>query len=537
MKLSFAIIFLIFIGHHGLAQFTGTPILITSGGNEGVENSLQIVNGNPAISYYDIINGDLKYVRANDVNGTSWNTPLTIDATGNVGQYTSLQIVNGNPAISYCDWTNHSLKYIRANDVNGNSWGTPISIGATSQNVNSTTSLKIINGNPAISYFAFNEDLKYIRANDVNGSTWGTSVLLDASGTVGRYSSLQVVNGIPAISYQDESNYDLKYIRANDANGTIWGTPMTLDAAPSVGWYTSLQIVNGNPSISYVNGGLGGLKYIRANNADGTDWGTPQILDAQGSSETSLQIVNGKPAISYGSIGTPTLKYIDASDINGSNWEIPQTLDASYYYSQYASMQIVNGEPAISYYHGEGAPNYGGHLRYIRNATVLPIELISFEAVQKDDKVYLTWQTANEINNDHFDIEYSPNGRNFSFIGSVMANNNAAQYHFIDQYPFSSTNYYRLKQVDIDGSETISKIVSVNVVGSNKVKIYPTIFRDELNIESSETIESIEIFNNFGKVIFFLSNVENLKTLPSGIYFLRVRLINGAIFIEKVIKD
>lgn len=53
---------------------------------------------------------------------------MTIDSTGDVGQYTSLVVVNGNPAISYYDQTNQDLKFVRAVDASGTSWNTPIAL-------------------------------------------------------------------------------------------------------------------------------------------------------------------------------------------------------------------------------------------------------------------------------------------------------------------------------------------------------------------------------------------------------------------------
>ena len=54
-----------------------------------------------------------------DASGTSWGMPSIVDNAGNVGQYTSLELVNGNPAISYYDFTNGDLKYVRAHDSGG----------------------------------------------------------------------------------------------------------------------------------------------------------------------------------------------------------------------------------------------------------------------------------------------------------------------------------------------------------------------------------------------------------------------------------
>ena len=100
------------------AQFTGSPTTIDGAtAMLGQFNSLQIIKGKPAISYYEIGNGNLRYISANDANGTTWGTPVILDAMGDVGQFTSLLIVNGEPAISYYDASNEDLKFIRNEPV------------------------------------------------------------------------------------------------------------------------------------------------------------------------------------------------------------------------------------------------------------------------------------------------------------------------------------------------------------------------------------------------------------------------------------
>src|SRR5205807_9289695 len=112
--------------------------------------SLSIVNGNPAMGYYDSTNNRLRFVRATDANGATWGSP--INTTTSRGLYASLAVVNGNPAMSFQD-NNGRLGYVRATDVNGAAWSAFIepdsgllsSVG---------TSLLVVNGNPAISYNA-----------------------------------------------------------------------------------------------------------------------------------------------------------------------------------------------------------------------------------------------------------------------------------------------------------------------------------------------------------------------------------------------
>ena len=121
---------------HLFAQPFGIPIPtvnpnLGTGGNIGKFSSLQIVNGNPAVCYYDGTRANLVYVRAIDASGTVWGTPLTLDITGDVGQYCSLQIVNGNPAVSYYDATNGDLKFVRATDASGTAWSAPVKIDIT----------------------------------------------------------------------------------------------------------------------------------------------------------------------------------------------------------------------------------------------------------------------------------------------------------------------------------------------------------------------------------------------------------------------
>ncbi|MBA3972221.1 MAG: hypothetical protein H0X46_08780, partial [Bacteroidetes bacterium] len=107
----------------------------------------------------------------------------------------------------------------------------------------------------------------------------------------------------------------------------------------------------------------------------------------------------------------------------------------------------------------------------------LPIELLSFTGYSASNGNQLTWSTATEINNDYFDIERSSNGADFSKIGTLDGNGNSITtivYNFTDATPLTGINYYRLKQVDYNGSFSYSNMISINgTFFENPIQVYP----------------------------------------------------------------
>jgi hypothetical protein len=95
----------------------------------------------------------------------------------------------------------------------------------------------------------------------------------------------------------------------------------------------------------------------------------------------------------------------------------------------------------------------------------LPIELLSFDATVLAATVQLRWTTAQEWNNEMFIVERSGDGQQFERIGTVQGAGTSTEmisYGFEDPYPIPGTAYYRLKQLDYDGSYSYSKIVSAS---------------------------------------------------------------------------
>ncbi len=129
--------------------------------------------------------------------------------------------------------------------------------------------------------------------------------------------------------------------------------------------------------------------------------------------------------------------------------------------------------------------------------TALPIDLISFEAENIDNKeVALKWLTATEINSDYFDIQRSLDGVSFADIGKVSAAGNSTveqAYDFTDEDPAFGEIYYRLRQVDFDGSVTYSEVVQVKL---DRNYVTPNIFPNPVRSEQSLVIDFGDIPNS-----------------------------------------
>ncbi|MCY7410821.1 MAG: T9SS type A sorting domain-containing protein [Chitinophagales bacterium] len=138
----------------------------------------------------------------------------------------------------------------------------------------------------------------------------------------------------------------------------------------------------------------------------------------------------------------------------------------------------------------------------------LPIELVYFSAACSKQTVELDWSTASELNNDYYVLERSSDNLHFASIGTVDAAGNsssAKNYSFIDQNPLMGGAYYRLKQVDFNGSSTFSKVQSVSCNSELGIFIYPNPSETEtiLQIQSSEKTNAVcEIMNVSGNVVF-----------------------------------
>lgn len=169
----------------------------------------------------------------------------------------------------------------------------------------------------------------------------------------------------------------------------------------------------------------------------------------------------------------------------------------------------------------------------------LPIELIDFTATANKNQIDLNWVTATELNNMGFEIQRKTENQRFEKIGWVSGQGNSETEK---NYDFQDDNltkgilyYYRLKQVDYDGSISYSPIRSAKIDPlPGSVQLSPNPVNQILNIKTfgfTDKAATLNVFDLSGKQIFTqaleLNNQENTFEIhtsnwPAGVYFVRV---------------
>lgn len=159
---------------------------------------------------------------------------------------------------------------------------------------------------------------------------------------------------------------------------------------------------------------------------------------------------------------------------------------------------------------------------------VLPLELLNFSGESKNNNNYLNWQTTNEKNISHFEIERSLDGVSFAKIGQIKSNNRETtainKYVFTDYNVEENTNfYYRLKQVGNNDKYQYSTVIALNTNNqrSKSILIYPNPANTSLNVDCKK---GFQIYNAIGQLVKenkqATTQVE-ISDLPAGVYILK----------------
>ena len=224
-------------------------------------------------------------------------------------------------------------------------------------------------------------------------------------------------------------------------------------------------------------------------------------------------------------------------DFNRGLWDATQVMD----------LALTRDRKIVAATHGKGA--------FISDvfSSNLPITLVSFTGSNQGDFNNLRWITAVEENADHFELERSFEGSEFTRIANVPAKNSStgATYVYDDDVTNIKTAeaiFYRLKMVDKDESFEYSNVVSIRMPLRNNIIVKGNPFQERIRIQLTATQKDylhMNLYDESGRKVASKSiNVipglnellwDNLSLLPSGNYVLELKSSQER-FSQKVIK-
>ncbi len=190
---------------------------------------------------------------------------------------------------------------------------------------------------------------------------------------------------------------------------------------------------------------------------------------------------------------------------------------------------------------------------------LLPVELLFFEAHRLDkQQVQLNWATESELNNQGFDIERmldtETEFRQINWVDGTGTSTSVVNYSMNDLNPHQGISYYRLKQIDFDGSYAYSPIRAVDgrkATNNSTIQIYPVPTDDHLmidfsNWENSNASAVLKIVDVHGRILLLkeiemqqndLIRIDEVRDFPSGAYFVMIGNENAYEMVRKIIKQ
>ncbi len=174
---------------------------------------------------------------------------------------------------------------------------------------------------------------------------------------------------------------------------------------------------------------------------------------------------------------------------------------------------------------------------------LVPLNLLSFTGKGIDKRVQLDWVTSNEINSDYILVEKSIDKINFSELARLNSIGvNGGTYQHFDNNP-ADINYYRLKQVDVNGEFKYSNIITVKFNEKLGFSIYPNPANASLTLEYPAGFKNgmIHLIDAPGKRVFSKKVLESNKTIldisiiSSGIYVVEMTNDKGLTFQERLV--
>ncbi|WP_025763731.1 hypothetical protein [Dyadobacter tibetensis] len=294
-------------------------------------------------------------------------------------------------------------------------------------------------------------------------------------------------------------------IFTNNSGGTVRGTG-TIQASTSRFVHNGGHISPGySPGIMSFNGSTNFNNSILNIEVNGTD--TEGIdFDQIVVSETATLGGHLNVSVGYAPTDGDAIIVLRAASISGT----------------FETVELPSGNWSVDYTSTEVKLIY---------TDALPVTLVSFSTHKEGASLRLEWRTISEMHNQGFSIEHSADGVHWYEIGFVPGKGSGAQvvdYTFVDEKPRSGNNYYRLKQMDVDGKTQYSRVRHIHYESSDSDIIVWVDASRHVHILTRDLFERVTVSNLYGQVLANSEvNTVDLSHAPAGMLLARVQTVRG----------
>ncbi|HTJ48217.1 MAG TPA: hypothetical protein VL443_02105 [Cyclobacteriaceae bacterium] len=442
---------------HSLGSLSGTGTMRTS------------VSTLPAGNYTTFVSstgGTIEYMAPMTMNSRSTYNNLKVSGAGSLAMTSTDLTLNGSLTLSsgttltntFNNNISVSKDWINNGGTFSNTTGTITFIGSSASAISGTTPTSLINVTmnktgadltPGAGAFTVTNLLTMTSGNII--STVGNKLTLPAAATVsGGSSSSFVIGPMDKVMLSGTTfSYPVGAASASRYRPAILGNTTADDT-----W--TVEYVGNDPS----NQGFNHLNHTSPINKVSMFeyWNISRL----GSTASDVTLSYNTGSYLGSDIGNVANLYVVHWNTATSAWEIaPGGGTVSQSGTNIAGTVTTTNQTSFS-------PDAIGSLDL---SSPLPVTWLAFTGNRVDNSVVLEWATAQERNNDHFEIQRSVDGKTFDKIGSQVAVGNSStvqRYKFTDREVLKSTTYYyRIKQVDVDGQSDFSKVVVITGDGKS----------------------------------------------------------------------
>ena len=340
------------------------------------------------------------------------------------------------------------------------------------------------------------------------------------------------------------TNSDLSIDAVDVENQTLYGYSNSFGSGDLSETIFSLDVSSSSPSFQPLTSPYESGVFATDPSGEGND----SILDVEATTYNDTEYV----VILNNSRSAPDGEEVGAIEANNPSEQsilfresgLQENLSVSGY-------DASRGEPLSVNSDGEVSIASRGDFTYLALVTEpppLPVEMAGFDAVQNDNSVELTWQTASETNNAGFRVQHrAPNAESWNGLGFVeseasggTATESVSYRYAVDRELEAGTHRFRLKQKDLDGSTSLSDVVTVDVTMDGALSLSapvpnPVTETATISFGVREATEAtMSVYNVLGQRVKTLYQgtpqagemnevTFDADAMPSGVYFVRMQ--------------